>query len=68
MGPDDDPMAVVDSKFRVRGTRNLRIVDASVFPRIPSNFILLPIYMISQKVSEVIVQSANHPAFAEDAV
>jgi choline dehydrogenase-like flavoprotein len=68
MGPDDDPMAVVDSKFRVRGTRNLRIVDASVFPRIPGYFILMPIYMISQKASDVILKSAYGHAFAEDAV
>jgi choline dehydrogenase len=34
MGPKDDGMAVVDSNFRMHGTRNLRVVDASVFPRI----------------------------------
>ena len=36
MGADDDPLAVCDSRLRVRGVRGLRIVDASVFPTIPS--------------------------------
>jgi choline dehydrogenase len=59
MGPADDPMAVVDGDFRVHGTQNLRIVDASVFPRIPGYFILLPIYMISEKASDVILASVG---------
>ena len=48
-------MAVVDSRFRVHGTRNLRVVDASVFPRIPGYFILTPIYVISEKATDVIL-------------
>lgn len=36
MGSDDDPMAVCDSRLRVRGVDGLRVVDASVFPTIPS--------------------------------
>ncbi len=59
IGPREDPMAVVDNKFRVHGTRNLRIVDASVFPRIPGYFILTPIYMISEKASDVILARAK---------
>lgn len=59
MGPRQDPMAVVDSQFRVHGTKNLRIVDASVFPYIPGYFILTPIYMISEKASDLILASAK---------
>lgn len=35
IGADNDPYAVLDSKFRVRGVRGLRVVDASVFPKVP---------------------------------
>ncbi|NJR19303.1 MAG: hypothetical protein HC785_28880 [Calothrix sp. CSU_2_0] len=59
IGPKSDPMAVVDSEFRVHGTRNLRIVDASVFPRVPGYFIVTPIYIISEKASDVILASAK---------
>lgn len=55
MGPSSDPLAVVDSSFRVHGTDRLRIVDASVFPHIPGFFICLPIFMISEKASDVIL-------------
>ncbi|MGH6885537.1 MAG: GMC oxidoreductase, partial [Geminicoccales bacterium] len=55
IGADADPMAVLDQDFRVRGARNLRVVDASVFPRIPGLFIVTSVYMISEKASDVIV-------------
>lgn len=51
--------SVLDSNFRVIGTNNLRVVDASVFPRIPGFFVVLPVYMISEKASEVIIQAAG---------
>jgi choline dehydrogenase-like flavoprotein len=54
MGPDGDPMAVLDSRFQVRGVKGLRVVDASVFPRIPGYFIVTPVYMISEKAFDVI--------------
>jgi choline dehydrogenase len=59
IGADDDPTAVLDSQFRVRGVKNLRVVDASVFPHIPGYFIVLPIYMISEKAADVIIQAAK---------
>ena len=56
IGADDDPMAVLDSEFKVRGIEGLRIVDASVFPRIPGFFIVSSIYMIGEKAAEVILK------------
>ena len=59
MGPDGDPDAVLDSRFRVRGVNGLRVVDASIFPRIPGYFIVSNIYMASEKAADVILQDAN---------
>jgi choline dehydrogenase len=38
----------------VRGVSGLRVVDASVFPRIPGVFIVTNIYMVSEKAADVI--------------
>jgi choline dehydrogenase len=46
---------VVDSQFRVHGIGNLRIVDASIFPRIPGYFIVTSVYMIAEKAADVIL-------------
>ena len=53
-----DRLAVVDSRFRVHGVRGLRIVDASVFPKIPGYFILAPIFMISEKAADTLLEDA----------
>ena len=68
LGPADDAMAVVDHRFRVHGTRNLRVVDASVFPRIPGFFIVTPTYMISEKASDVVLEDAADAGEPADAV
>ncbi|KAL8408962.1 hypothetical protein RB594_007418 [Gaeumannomyces avenae] len=52
IGADDDPMAVLDSKFRVRGVAGLRVVDASAFARIPGVFPVVSVFSISQKASD----------------
>jgi choline dehydrogenase len=59
IGADDDPMAVLDSRFRVRKTQGLRVVDASVFPKIPGYFIVSAVYMISEKAADVICEDAQ---------
>ena len=51
---------VLSSDFRVHGTNGLRVVDASVFPRIPGFFIASAIYMIGEKAAEVILTSARN--------
>ena len=58
IGADNDPMAVLDSQFRVKGTEALRVVDASVFPDIPGIFIQAPIFMVAEKAADVIVNGA----------
>lgn len=55
IGSDDDPGAVLDSQFRVRGVKALRVVDASVFPGIPGFFIASAVYMVSEKASDVLI-------------
>ncbi|KAJ5998931.1 hypothetical protein N7451_006741 [Penicillium sp. IBT 35674x] len=58
IGEDGDPDAVLDADFRVRGVDGLRVVDASIFPKIPGYYIALPIYMVSEKAAEVIIADA----------
>jgi choline dehydrogenase len=49
---------VLDGAFRVHGTRGLRVVDASVFPRIPGFFIVTAVYMAAEKASAAILADA----------
>jgi choline dehydrogenase len=57
IGPDGDPMAVLDGNLRVRGTSKLRVVDASAFPQIPGVFIAANIYMLAERATDVICQT-----------
>jgi choline dehydrogenase len=45
---------VISGDFRVHGVQGLRVVDASVFPRIPGFFIASATYMIAEKAADVI--------------
>ena len=54
IGPKEQN-GVLSSDFRVHGTRGLRVVDASVFPRIPGFFIVSAVYMIGEKAADVIL-------------
>ncbi|KAM5355005.1 hypothetical protein ACJ41O_001651 [Fusarium nematophilum] len=55
IGADDDPLAVLHSDFRVRGVAGLRVVDASVYPRIPGTFTAVSTYMVAEKAADVIL-------------
>lgn len=59
MGPKDDPDYCVDPDFNVNGVEGLRVVDASVFPRTPGAFPVVPVFMISQKASHVILDGLS---------
>ncbi|XP_068086639.1 glucose dehydrogenase [FAD, quinone]-like [Anabrus simplex] len=54
MGPDWDPEAVVDPRLRVRGVRNLRVADASIFPQIITGNTNAAVIMVGEKVSDMI--------------
>ena len=49
---------MLTSDFKVHGIDGLRVVDASVFPRIPGLFIVSAVYMIGEKAADVI--TAQH--------
>ncbi|HEX5682943.1 MAG TPA: GMC family oxidoreductase N-terminal domain-containing protein [Ideonella sp.] len=51
MGRDDDPLAVVDARLRLRGVQGLRIADASVMPAITSGNTSAPTLMIAERAA-----------------
>lgn len=55
MGADGDPMTVVDNAGRVRGVGGLRVVDASVFPVVPSANTNFPTLMTAEKMADAIL-------------
>ena len=50
---------VLGFDFTVHGTRGLRVVDASIFPRIPGFFIASAVYMIAEKAADAILGDAD---------
>jgi choline dehydrogenase-like flavoprotein len=51
MGPASDPRSVVDQGGRVHGIAGLRVVDASVFPTMPSAPTNLTTIMLAEKIA-----------------
>jgi choline dehydrogenase-like flavoprotein len=56
MGPDHDPGAVLDERLRVRGVERLRVIDASVMPRITSGNTNSPTVMIGEKGAAMVLE------------
>jgi choline dehydrogenase len=54
-----DPMAVVDDRLRVLGVDRLRVVDASVMPRITSGNTNAPTFLIAEKGAQMILQDRH---------
>jgi choline dehydrogenase len=54
-----DPLAVVDDRLRVLGVDRLRVIDASVMPRITSGNTNAPTYLIAEKGAQMILQGRH---------
>jgi choline dehydrogenase len=54
MGPAEDKLAVLDNQLRVHGVKNIRVVDASIFPTLPNCNPTSVIIMAAEKVSDLI--------------
>ena len=61
MGAADDPQAVTDGEGRVHGIDGLRVVDASIMPRIVNGNLNAPTIMIAEKVADAIRGRAPLP-------
>ena len=58
MGPDSDPMAVVDAQLRVRGVQGLRVADASIMPTLIGGNTNAPSIMIGEKLADLLRSNA----------
>ena len=52
----NDEMAVVDDQLRVIGIEGLRVIDASIMPKIVSGNTNAPVYMIAEKGADMILK------------
>ncbi len=59
MGPDGDPMAVLDERLRVRGIAGLRVIDCSAMPTLVSGNTNAPAVMMAEKAVDMIREDAR---------
>ena len=62
MGANNDTMAVVNSQLQVRGIENLRVIDASVMPSVPSANINAATIMLAERASDMLLGNPMLPA------
>ncbi len=55
MGPESDPLAVVDAQLRVRGVQSLRVIDASVMPQVVGGNTNAPVIMMAEKAVDLLL-------------
>ena len=55
MGTETDPTAVVDDKLRIHGLQNLRVIDASIMPAMPSANLNAAVMMIAEKGADMVL-------------
>ena len=62
MGKADNPNAVLDTRLRVRGVRNLRVADVSSIPKVNNGHTQMVAYGIGEGAAEMIKEDAaeNH--------
>ena len=53
-----DKMAVVDENLKIHGLQNIRVIDASVMPEIPSANLNAPTLMIAEKGADIIINTS----------
>ena len=64
MGPESDPMAVVDAALRVRGIEGLRVIDCSIMPAIVSGNTNAPAMAIGSKAAALVAADARESSVA----
>ncbi|HAC18390.1 MAG TPA: mycofactocin system GMC family oxidoreductase MftG, partial [Dehalococcoidia bacterium] len=55
MGPDSDPMTVVDQYLKVKGVEGLRVADASIMPDCVRSNINVTVMMIGERIADMII-------------